>query len=224
MTDEASSSWDGSVARGRALQRDMAASVALKDAYPKPLRTIAGFAVRFGQGGAVARAAAVLLDAGDLRPIAIEVAQVPVTMPRVPGMLGFRAMPALLAALERLPQAPDLAFVAGQGIAHPRRLGVAAHFGVVTGLPSIGVARKILFGHGILPHPTRGAYTALRVGNAQIGWLLRSQVNRDPLVISPGHRVAMGSAADLVMRFVTTHRLPEPTRLARRLATGRDVR
>ena len=168
--------------------------------------------------------AAVVLDAVTLQPIGEQVARVQATMPHIPGLLSFRKMPALLAVLEQLPQQPDLAFVYGHGIAHPRRLGIAAHFGVATGLPSIGVARKILSGDGIIPHQTRGAYTALRDGREQIGWLLRSKVKCDPIVVSPGHLVALASTADLVMRFVTSYRLPEPTRLAVRLASGRDER
>lgn len=221
---EVFSGWDGSTVQARALQLELAQRLILKDGFAKPLRTIAGFDVGFEDGGATTRAAAVLLDAATLQPIAMQVARVPTTMPYVPGLLSFRELPALLAALARLPHEPDLVFVDGQGIAHPRRLGVAAHFGVVTGLPSIGVAKKILVGDGIIPHQTRGAYTALRDGGEQIGWLLRSKVNCNPLIVSPGHRVAMASAADLVMRYVTTYRLPEPTRLADRLASRRDAR
>lgn len=221
---EVFSGWDGSTAQARALQLELAQRLILKDGFAKPLRTIAGFDVGFEDGGATTRAAAVLLDATTVQPIATQVARVPTTMPYVPGLLSFRELPALLAALALLPHEPDLVFVDGHGIAHPRRLGIAAHFGVATGLPSIGVAKKILVGNGIIPHQTRGAYTALRDGREQIGWLLRSKVNCNPLIVSPGHRVAMASAADLVMRYVTTYRLPEPTRLADRLASRRDTR
>lgn len=221
---EVFSGWDGSTAQARALQLELAQRLILKDRFAKPLRTIAGFDVGFEDGGATTRAAAVLLDAATLQPIAMQVARVPTTMAYVPGLLSFRELPALLAALALLPHEPDLVLVDGHGIAHPRRLGIAAHFGVVTGLPSIGVAKKILVGDGIIPHQTRGAYTALRDGREQIGWLLRSKVNCNPLIVSPGHRVAMASAADLVMRYVTTYRLPEPTRLADRLASHRDAR
>jgi deoxyribonuclease V len=200
------------------MQARLAQDVILKDGFAKPLRTVAGLVVRFGDDGTVARAAAALLDAVTLQPVAGRVARVRTATPYIPGLLGFRELPALLAVLELLPEQPDLALVGGQGIAHPRRFGLAAHFGVATGLPTIGVAKKILVGDGIVPHPTRGAYTALRHRGEQIGWLLRSQVDCDPLVVSPGHRVAMASAADLVMRYVTTDRLPEPMRLADRLA------
>jgi deoxyribonuclease V len=216
--------WDGDIAAARALQVELAARVSLRDGYAKPLRTIAGFDVGFEDDGATTRAAAVLLDADSLQVLASEVARIPTRMPYIPGLLSFRELPALLLALEALPQAPDLAFIDGHGIAHPRGLGIAAHFGVVTGLPSIGVAKKIRVGNGSAPHQVRGAYTPLRNKGAQLGWLLRSKLKCNPLIVSPGHRVSMASAADLVMRCTGTYRLPEPTRRADRLASRRDER
>ncbi len=215
--------WDGSTAALRTLQSELAAQLVLRDAFAKPLRTVAGFDVGFEDDGAITRAAAVLLDADSLEIIASEVARLPTRMPYIPGLLSFRELPALLAALELLPQAPDLAFVDGHGIAHPRRLGIAAHFGVATGLPSIGVAKKILIGESRTNlHDMRGAFTPLRHDAEQIGWVLRSKPGCLPLIVSPGHRVAMASAPELVMRYVTTYRLPETTRLADRLASRRD--
>ncbi|HEY1071151.1 deoxyribonuclease V [Thermomonas sp.] len=215
--------WTGDTAPLRALQQTLAQQVVLRDAFAKPLRTVAGFDVGFEDGGATTRAAAVLLDADTLAVLDRQVARLPTRMPYVPGLLSFRELPALLAALARLPQAPDLAFVDGHGIAHPRRLGIAAHFGVATGLPSIGVGKTILTGEARMAlHEMRGAFTPLRDGTAQIGWLLRSKPGCLPLVVSPGHRVALASAPELVMRFTTTYRLPEPTRLADRLASRRD--
>lgn len=215
--------WTGDTAPLRALQQTLAQQVVLRDAFAKPLRTVAGFDVGFEDGGATTRAAAVLLDADTLAVLDRQVARLPTRMPYVPGLLSFRELPALLAALAQLPQAPDLAFVDGHGIAHPRRLGIAAHFGVATGLPSIGVGKTILTGEARMAlHEMRGAFTPLRDGTAQIGWLLRSKPGCLPLVVSPGHRVALASAPELVMRFTTTYRLPEPTRLADRLASRRD--
>ena len=215
--------WTGDTAPLRALQEALAQQVVLRDAFAKPLRTVAGFDVGFEDGGATTRAAAMLLDADTLDVLDQQVARLPTRMPYVPGLLSFRELPALLAALARLPQAPDLAFIDGHGIAHPRRLGIAAHFGVATGLPTIGVGKKILTGDARMAlHEMRGAFTPLRDGTAQIGWLLRSKPGCLPLVVSPGHRVALASAPELVMRFTTTYRLPEPTRLADRLASRRD--
>ncbi|MCR6496744.1 deoxyribonuclease V [Thermomonas sp. S9] len=215
--------WTGDTTALRAQQEALARQVRLRDDFHKPLRTVAGFDVGFEDDGATTRAAAVLLDASTLTVLDRQVARLPTRMPYVPGLLSFRELPALLAALAQLPQAPDLAFIDGQGIAHPRRLGVAAHFGVLSGLPSIGVAKSVLVGESRMAlHDMRGAFTPLRDGREQIGWLLRSKPGCLPLVVSPGHRVAMASAPELVMRFTTTYRLPEPTRLADRLASRRD--
>lgn len=214
--------WHGDVAAARALQAELAEQVILRDDFAKPLRTIAGFAVGFEDDGNVTRAAAVLLDAKTLQPLESHVARIPTRMPYIPGLLSFRELPALLEVLALLQQAPDLVFVDGQGIAHPRRLGIAAHFGIATGLPSIGVAKKILTGRHATLHQMRGAYTPLRDGRAQIGWVLRSKLKCNPLIVSPGHRVSMAASAELVMQFVATYRLPEPTRLADRLASRRD--
>ena len=215
--------WDGDVPAARALQAELAQQVVLRDAFPKPLHRIAGFDVGFEDDGATTRAAAVLLDAGTLEVIDQQVARLPTRMPYIPGLLSFRELPALLDALALLKHAPDLAFIDGHGIAHPRRLGIAAHFGVATGLPSIGVAKKILAGEARMAlHDMRGAFTPLRSGKEQIGWLLRSKPGCLPLIVSPGHRVAMASAPELVMRYTGKYRLPEPTRLADRIASRRD--
>ena len=217
--------WTGDTAVLRELQSTLAGQVVLRDRFPTPLRTIAGFDVGFEDDGATTRAAAVLLDADSLEILDQQVARLPTRMPYVPGLLSFRELPALLDALALLKTAPDLALIDGQGIAHPRRLGIAAHFGVVTGLPSIGVAKKVLVGNTRLAlHEMRGAFTPLRDDGEQLGWLLRSKPGCLPLVVSPGHRVAMASAPELVMRFVTRYRLPEPTRLADRLASRRDAK
>ena len=215
--------WTGDVAALRTVQDELAQRVSLRDDFAKPLRTIAGFDVGFEDDGATTRAAAVLLDAETRDVIDQHVARLPTRMPYIPGFLSFRELPALLEALALLKTPPDLAFIDGHGIAHPRRLGIAAHFGVATGLPSIGVAKKILTGEPRMAlHEMRGAFTPLRSGKDQIGWLLRSKPGCLPLIVSPGHRVAMPSAPELVMRYVGKYRLPEPTRLADRLASRRD--
>lgn len=219
--------WAGDVAAARTLQSELAQRVILRDGYPKKLRTVGGFDVGFEDGGATTRAAAVLLDATTLQPLAMHVARLPTAMPYIPGLLSFRELPALIEALRGLPALPDLAFIDGHGIAHPRRLGIAAHFGVATGLPAIGVAKKKLVGEFAALHDMRGAFTPLRMPardtrpGEQIGWALRSKVGCLPLFVSPGHKVAMASCAELVMQFVRGYRLPEPTRLADRLASRR---
>jgi deoxyribonuclease V len=213
--------WDGDVAKARRLQQELATQVRLEDDHP-PLRHIAGVDVGFEDGGLVTRAAAVLLDAQTLMPLEEVVARLPTRMPYIPGLLSFRELPAVLQALGELSKTPDLVFVDGHGIAHPRGLGIAAHLGVVTNLPTIGVAKSILVGtHGELG-PHRGDGVPLRYHDEVIGYVLRSKDKVRPLIISPGHRISMDAAPDLVLACCTKYRLPEPTRLADRLASRRD--
>lgn len=214
--------WDGSAADARRVQQRLAAEVMLRDDAPEAPRWLGGFDVGFEDAGAITRAAAVLLAADTLQPVATEVVRVPTSMPYVPGLLSFRELPALVAALERLPHTPDLVFVDGHGIAHPRRLGIAAHFGVVTGLPSIGVAKNVLCGRHDPLGALDGEHVPLLHRGEQIGWALRSKVRCNPLFVSPGHRVSMQGALDAVLRTLRGYRLPEPTRLADRLASRRD--
>lgn len=214
--------WNGSVADARRVQEHLATEVVLRDDVPDAPRWLAGFDVGFEDEGATTRAAAVLLAADTLQPVASDVVRMPTSMPYVPGLLSFRELPALVAALERLPHTPDLAFIDGQGIAHPRRLGIAAHFGVATGLPSIGVAKNVLCGKHETPGPFAGERTPLIHRGDHIGCVLRSKPRCNPLIVSPGHRVSMQGALDWVLRTLRGYRLPEPTRLADRLASRRD--
>jgi deoxyribonuclease V len=212
--------WDGDVARARALQTELAQRVRLQDDYP-PLRVLAGVDVGFEAEGAITRAAAVLLDAKTLQLLAEVIARLPTRMPYIPGLLSFRELPAVLQALAELPQAPDLIFVDGQGIAHPRGLGIAAHLGVITHLPTIGVAKSILVGHHEEVGPLRGEHADLHYRGKTIGTVLRSKDHIKPLIVSPGHRVSLASAPQLVLACCTRYKLPEPTRLADRLASRR---
>ncbi|MCQ4260141.1 deoxyribonuclease V [Stutzerimonas stutzeri] len=214
--------WDGNTAAARELQKQLADKVVLTD-YFGPLKLIAGVDVGFEDGGKITRAAVVLLDAQTLEPLAQALARIPTCMPYIPGLLSFRELPAVLQALDSLEQMPDLIFSDGHGIAHPRGLGIAAHLGVITGLPTIGVAKKILTGlHEPLGERRGDQVDLLNRGGKVIGTVLRSKEKVRPLIISPGNRVSLATAPELVMRYVTRYRLPEPTRLADRLASRRD--
>lgn len=212
--------WDGNIDTARMLQTELAKRVSLQDDFAEP-RILAGFDVGLEEEGAITRAAVVLLDAETLKPIESHIARVNTSMPYVPGLLSFRELPALMAALAMLTRMPDLVFVDGQGIAHPRRLGIAAHFGVVTGLPSLGVAKKVLAGRHDQPEQIQGEHTPLIHRGEQVGWALRSKLRCNPLIVSPGHRVSMQASLHWVLRTLRGYRLPEPTRLADRIASRR---
>lgn len=214
--------WDGNIAAARDMQKRLAGKVQLDDDFG-PLRIIAGVDVGFEDGGTITRAAVVLLDAETQEMLEQVVARIPTCMPYIPGLLSFRELPAVLQALDALTQQPDLIFSDGHGIAHPRGLGIAAHLGVITGLPTIGVAKKILTGQHEPLAEQRGSQVDLLDRSGQkIGTVLRSKDKVRPLIISPGNRVSLTTAPELVMRYVTRYRLPEPTRLADRLASRRD--
>lgn len=214
--------WDGTAQQARVLQRTLAERVVLEDDFA-PLRVIAGVDVGFEEQGRVTLAAAVLLDAESLQLIGHSVARIPTSMPYVPGLLSFRELPALLQALQALPQVPDLIYCDGLGIAHPRRLGIASHLGVVTGLPTIGVAKSILVGSHEELSQEKGARVPLKHAGEQVGWMLRSKDRVKPLIVSPGHRVSLDTAVELVASCCRGYRLPEPTRLADRLASRRGA-
>jgi deoxyribonuclease V len=137
--------------------------------------------------------------------------------PYRPGLFALRELPPLRAALDRLTASPELLVVDGHGIAHPRRLGLASHLGVVTGLPTIGVAKTPL-GRYAPPAPERGATSPLLVDGEQVGAALRTQYGVKPVFVSIGHRIDLDSACRYVLALAPDHRLPETTRLADRLA------
>lgn len=185
------------------------------------MRHVAGTDVGFEGGGEIARAAVAVLSFPGLELADYAIARAPARFPYVPGLLSFREMPALLAALDRLRVRPDLILCDGQGIAHPRRFGIASHLGVFCGIPSIGVAKSRLIGEHGQPVQRRGAWVPLRDGGETIGAVLRTRPNTRPLYVSIGHRVSLPVAVRYVMACTTRFRLPETTRWAHRLASGR---
>jgi deoxyribonuclease V len=186
-----------------------------------PVRRVAGVDVGFEDGGRTARAAVAVLALPALALVASAIAREPTRFPYVPGLLSFREVPVVLAALARIAESPDVLLCDGQGYAHPRRMGLACHLGLWTGLPTVGVAKTRLTGaHGPVPEG-RGEWCPLVDGGELIGAVLRTRPGTRPVFVSVGHRVSLPTAIDLVMRCVTRYRLPETTRHAHRLASGR---
>ena len=212
--------WPQDARACRTLQRELADRVDTRH-DTGPVATLGGVDIGFEDGGRTTRAAAVVLDAATLAVRERRLVRVPTRMPYIPGLLSFREIPGALAALEALETPPDLILVDGHGIAHPRRLGVATHLGLVTGRPTIGVAKKRLTGtHGPAPE-RRGAWTPLYDGETVIGAVLRSRERVKPIFISPGHRVDLDNAIAWTLQALTRYRLPETTRVADRLASGK---
>ncbi|MBZ0264811.1 deoxyribonuclease V [bacterium] len=145
----------------------------------------------------------------------------PVEFPYIPGYLSFREVPVLLKALSKLAIAPDLIIVDGQGIAHPRRIGLASHLGVELDIPTIGCAKSRLIGSSEEPQLKKGSVSILYEKDVQIGSVIRTRDNVKPVWVSPGHLIGHQSAIDWVLRTVTRFRLPEPTRQAHHVASAR---
>ena len=188
----------------------------------RPVETVGG--VDVGIAAQEVRAAIVVLRLADLAPIEGVVASAPLTFPYVPGLLAFREGPAILDAWARLRHKPDLLLFDGQGIAHPRGLGIASHMGLWLVRPTIGVAKSRLYGQFDPPGPQAGDASALRdprTGEV-IGVVLRTRAQGAPLFISPGHLIDLPTALAFVRQCLRGHRLPEPTRWAHKLAAGQS--
>jgi len=197
----------------REIQNELRAKVRIVDDFGG-LTLIAGVDVGYDIVNNLAHASIVTMTSDDLKPIDHAQAFVTADFPYIPGLRAFREIPAILAALAGLKSVPDILMVDGLGIAHPRRMGIAAHLGVLLDHPTIGVAKSRLTGRHEMPGPLKGDHTPLMAGKEQIGVVLRSRDNVNPLFISPGHRVSMQTTLDLTSRCLTKYRLPEPTRMA----------
>lgn len=211
--------WPRTVPEARALQEALRGKVVTVDRLG-PIRYVAGVDVGFEPDGAVTRAAVAVLTFPALELVESALARQPTRFPYVPGYLSFREIPAVLAALNKLKTQPDLLLCDGQGLAHPRRFGLACHLGILTGLPAIGVAKSRLVGsHGPLPQK-KGSWVPLTDAGEVIGAVVCTRSGVKPLYVSIGHRVSLETAIEYVLRCTTNYRLPETTRAAHRLASG----
>jgi deoxyribonuclease V len=163
----------------------------------------------------------VVLTFPDLELVEHAIARQPTDFPYVPGLLSFREIPTVLEALAQLATSPDLILCDGQGIAHPRRFGIACHLGWWLDRPTIGVAKSRLIGEHEEPGPEKGSWTPLRHRDEVIGAVLRTRTNVKPVFVSPGHRVSLETAIHYTLACTPRYRLPETTRHADRLASRR---
>lgn len=214
--------WPTTPEAAQALQAQLAAQVRTTDDLP-PIHTVAGVDVGFVENNQVARAAIAVLHYPDLQLQDQAIAYLPVDFPYIPGLLSFREIPVILAALNQLTHLPDLLLCDGQGIAHPRRCGIACHLGLITNIPAIGVAKSRLVGHHA-PVPDRpGAWQPLIDRGEIIGAALRTRPGTNPLYVSPGHRISLTTSIAHVLNCTRRYRLPETTRLAHKLASRRPT-
>lgn len=185
---------------------------------PVSPKTVAGLDVSYAIGSSRVVAAAVVLDLATLDVVDQATAAGTVSFPYVPGLLAFREVPHLLDALGKLTVTPDVLVCDGYGIAHPRRFGLACHIGVLTGLPSFGVAKTPFTTGYTNPGPERGDWSELREGNEMLGRVLRTRYQTKPVFVSIGHRIGLDEATRLTLTLTPKYRLPQTTRLADQLS------
>ncbi|MDP2950101.1 MAG: deoxyribonuclease V [Chloroflexota bacterium] len=212
--------WNVDPREAMAIQKRLASQVVLEGS-PQDVRTVAGADISISGGRG--RGAVVLLSYPELRVLESQVVESELTFPYVPGLLAFREVPVLAEAFQRLEHTPDLLLVDGQGLAHPRRFGIACHLGFLLELPTIGCAKSRLVGeHGPLGEEV-GSRVELRDGPEVIGLVLRTRPGVTPVYVSAGHRISLAEAAEWVLRLCGGYRLPEPARLAHQAAGGQAI-
>lgn len=217
INDNYEHSWEISPQQASRLQDSLRHGVRVQPLADEDIRTVGALDASYAEGRV--RAAAIAVDYRTLVVHDQAAVEQPVSFPYIPGLLSFREAPALLAAVERLKTLPDLLLVDGHGLAHPRRFGIACHLGVLLDRPAVGVAKSVLVGRvaGELGEAA-GSTVELLDGDEIIGAALRTRRSVRPVYVSIGHRVDLNSALRVVLNCTSRYRLPEPCRLAHRLA------
>jgi deoxyribonuclease V len=205
--------WDLDAAAARALQRELAERV-IVDRPLAPYETIGGADVSYNKHSPTLYAAVVVLRADTLEVIDRAGVVAEAKFPYVPGFLSFREAPPVIEAFEQLSVRPEVLMCDGQGIAHPRRLGLASHLGLWLEVPTIGCAKSHLFGEHEEPGPTRGQWSPMTDGDETIGAVLRTRDRVKPLFVSPGHLCNLEGAIAAVLASTRGYRLPTTTRMA----------
>jgi deoxyribonuclease V len=210
-SQELTHDWDVSAAEAGEIQEKLRKKVRIADGFRK-VNLVAGADVHFKNGTGCA--ACLVMTFPQLEIVEEVMVKGSIRFPYVPGLLTFREGPLLLLALSRLQETPDVMIFDGQGIAHPRGLGLAAHMGVLLGRPTIGCAKSRLVGEYAEPALRRGSVSALAYQGREVGSVVRTRTNVKPVFVSPGHMVGLASSARLVLECATKYRIPEPTRIA----------
>ena len=214
-------SWALTIEEAIAIQEKLRGEIITSDQFQAPVQYVAGVDMGFEAEGTISRAAVAVLSFPDLKLLESAIARRPTSFPYIPGFLSFREIPAVLEALEKISITPDIILCDGQGIAHPRRFGIACHLGLIIDIPTIGVAKSLLDRkHQELPEE-RGSWQPLVNRGETIGAVVRTRTGTKPLYVSSGHRVSLNTAIDYVLRCTPKYRLPETTRIADKLASNR---
>lgn len=213
-------SWRLTPKEAVALQERLAKQVVLRDTLPDRIRLVAGVDVSYQRRAERFHGAVVLINLETAAIVETATASLDGNFPYIPGLLSFRELPVLLRAFSKLQNCPEVVLVDGQGIAHPRRLGLASHLGLWIERPTIGCAKSRLCGEAVEPGPSRGEKTPLLHDGQIVGAVVRTRDRVRPLFVSPGHRIGLDRSIEIVLQCGGGYRLPEPTRQAH-LASNR---
>jgi deoxyribonuclease V len=212
-------SWNVSPAEAIRIQRALRRRLDV-NAYPGPIETVAGVDVSYDKRSPAIYAAVVVMRLSDQEILETAAAVQGATFPYIPGLLSFREAPVVLRALKKLRRRPDCLICDGQGIAHPRRFGLACHLGLVLDLPSIGCAKSLLVGEYREPSPKRRGFKILYDKREPVGVILRTRDGIEPVYVSPGYRMSLQRARAIVLDTHGGYRIPEPTRQAHLLVNA----
>lgn len=218
MRFEALHSWDLTPQEAIRLQKRLSPCLLLQDDFEKIL-IVAGVDLALDETKRIGRAGIILFEYPSLKELGRASAEAPLAFPYIPGLLSFREGPILLKAFEKLKDLPDLILFDGQGIAHPRRFGIACHMGLLLDRPTIGCAKSRLCGEYQEPGPKRGSWSPLTDKGETIGAVLRTRDRIKPIFVSPGHRISLKTSIEIVLQCHDGFRIPKPTREADRFVT-----
>lgn len=210
--------WDLTPKEAIALQKKLAGKIILSHSEVSTIKNVAGVDVSYKRNGNLFHAAVVVLDYASMKIVESVTASGEVSFPYVPGLLSFRELPIILDAFKKLKTIPDVILADAQGIAHPRRLGLACHLGLWLDLPTIGSAKSKLCGEYEEPSENKGAQKPLFDDKIEIGRVLRTKDKVRPMFVSPGHKVDIKASVEIVLGCSSGYRLPEPTRQAHLLS------
>lgn len=216
--------WNVTTSHAASIQRGLASRVVRSRSFSREPRLIAGVDVSIDRVRKTGRAGVVVLQYADMRPVEVKTVETELTWPYVPGFLSFREAPVALEACAALENSPDVVLVDGQGIAHPRGLGLASHLGLFLDTCTVGCAKSLLCGEHEPLAQGRGAAANIVMNGEVVGRVLRTRTGVRPVYVSIGHKTDLASAVEWVLHCSGRYRLPEPTRLAHLAAAGRLLR
>jgi deoxyribonuclease V len=214
--------WNLTTVEAKELQIELAKKVIVEDNLPEEINHVAGVDVAFENDDRIAKAAISILNFPDLELVEEIGVRSETTFPYVPGYLSFREIPPILTAWQQTDTIVDIILCDGQGLAHPRRFGLACHLGVILDLPTIGVAKSLFIGKHDPLGETRGSWVPLVDRGETIGAVVRTRTGVKPLYISIGHKISLPTAIDLVLECTPKYRLPETTRKADRRSKSEE--